>query len=397
VLQHLIKRLTLYNNDIRCETLKRALVSTQLKGHLMMRAFLTVLIAFALTGTVAASQQLADANDRVEQAFQSLMGSYDQQNGSWRGEGWWNDAVSVTMTADWAKASQSDYRAKDVLQTTFINAQREHVAGQPIHHDFLNKFYDDEGWWALAWIDAYDATHRPEYLATAKFIFADMQGGWDDTCGGGLWWNKKRVYKNAIANELFLSVAARLAQHSDGAARAMYLDWAQREWIWFRGSGLINHDNLINDGLTQTCENNRRQTWTYNQGVVLGGLVALSELENNPELIREANSIAHAALGRLTDSDGILHEPGGPGCGGDGVSFKGIFVRNLTTLALRSPDPAYDQFLMKNANAVWNKARAADGGFSCSWAGPPRDDGSAATTSAMAPLFGNMQVQAEEK
>ena len=78
------------------------------------------------------------------------------------------------------------------------------------------------------------------YLATSKAIFADMTTGWDDTCGGGIWWRKDRHYKNAIANELFLSVAAKLALHTKGKERAGYLDWAEREWTWFAQTGMIN-------------------------------------------------------------------------------------------------------------------------------------------------------------
>jgi predicted alpha-1,6-mannanase (GH76 family) len=62
----------------------------------------------------------------------------------------------------------------------------------------LNRFYDDEGWWALAWIDAYDWTQNPDYLNTAQAIFTDMTGGWDDVCGGGIWWSKDRTYTGVV-------------------------------------------------------------------------------------------------------------------------------------------------------------------------------------------------------
>jgi predicted alpha-1,6-mannanase (GH76 family) len=99
----------------------------------------------------------------------------------------------------------------------------------------------------------------------AESIFADMAASWDGTCGGGIWWSKDRTYKNATANELFLSTAAHLANR-DSAGRLGYLDWANREWMWLVKSGTINAQSLVNDGLridggqtsAGTCTNNGR-------------------------------------------------------------------------------------------------------------------------------------------
>jgi predicted alpha-1,6-mannanase (GH76 family) len=115
-----------------------------------------------------------------------------------------------------------------------------------------------------------------------------MAGQWDTTtCGGGIWWSKTNggTYKNAIANELFLSVAASLANRvADPAQKAQYLAWAHQEWQWFQATGMINPQHLVNDGLTSTnpkaCTNNGQATWSYNQGVILGGLVELSKADH---------------------------------------------------------------------------------------------------------------------
>jgi len=56
-----------------------------------------------------------------------------------------------------------------------------------------------------------------------------------------VWWTRAKRYKNAIPNELFLLIAGRLHQRTIGSGRGedIYLDWALREWQWFRASGLI--------------------------------------------------------------------------------------------------------------------------------------------------------------
>jgi predicted alpha-1,6-mannanase (GH76 family) len=268
----------------------------------------------------------------VRSAVNRLQEWYDPATGLWNTTGWWNAANALTVVVDFSRATHSqDYQR--VLDPTYTARRTK---------GFLNDFYDDEGWWALAWIDAWDLTRQPQYLTTAQGIFNDMEGGWDETCGGGIWWSRKRTYKNAIANELFLSVAAHLANRtSDAAQRAGDLEWARREWAWFRQSGMIERDHLISDGLGHDCRDNHARKWTYNQGVILGGLAELSRQPGEHGVMRKADKIARAAMHGLVDGHGILHDACEPHCGGDGTQFKGIFIRNLLTLEERKPKPAY--------------------------------------------------------
>ena len=128
---------------------------------------------------------------------------YTQSTGLYQTTGWWNSANALTMLADYSLVAHTAS-----YTTVFSNSFQQ---AQKTNSGFLNNYYDDEGWWALAWIAAYDLTHTQQYLDMASSIFTDMSGGWDSTCGGGIWWSKDKTYKNAIANELFLSVAAHLA------------------------------------------------------------------------------------------------------------------------------------------------------------------------------------------
>jgi predicted alpha-1,6-mannanase (GH76 family) len=221
-------------------------------------------------------------------------------------------------------------------------------------------------------VAAYDLTRDRRYLETAQAIFAHNQGGWDGTCGGGLWWNTSRNYKNAITSELFLALAARLAQRAtDEREHREYLDWARRTWDWLHASGMIGPSGLVNDGLTAGCASNGDTTWTYNQGVVLGGLAALCELTGDQGYLRAGMSIADAALMGLTSPAGILTEPcEQAGCDGDQTQFKGIFVRNLHEFHTLSGKPAYRAFILANAASVWRNARNPDDQFGMCWAGP---------------------------
>lgn len=352
--------------------------------HMMLSRFVVrfcsivclMVLGLALPTFSLAQDAAASKIDRVQRGTAALLKLYNRQTGLFDTTGWWNSANSITVLDD---ASGLGHRKQfaPVFANTFVQAQTKFSG-------FLNEYYDDEGWWALAWVGAYDRTHDKSYLKMAQSIFADMSGGWDDHCGGGIWWSKERKYKNAIANELFLSVAATLALHSKGAERQRYLDWATREWAWFHASGMINGESLVNDGLDSACHNNHEATWSYNQGVILGGLVGLDRLTHDASLLQTAHAIAAAAIDHLTGVDGVLRDHCEPKCGGGDVpQFKGIFARNLIQLQKAAPDPQYVKFLNTNADAVWMKARAADDRFSLVWSGPANAGDAATLTSAL--------------
>jgi len=302
-----------------------------------------------------------DYRARAAAGIRALQRWYVRPAGRWETTGWWNAANALTAVIRYMRHT-GDLSHLEIIETTFAAAQLEHAG-------FIDGYFDDNGWWALAWVAAYDLTGESRYLGAARTIFAHNQDGWDGTCGGGLWWNQDRQYKNAITNELFLTLAARLHQRTPGDQD--YRAWALRAWQWLSASGLIGPGGLVNDGLTAACANNGGTTWTYNQGVILGGLAALYQITDDRAYLREGEIIADAALGALTDPAGILTEPCEPsGCDGDQTQFKGIFVRYLHELCQHSDRPAYRAFILANADSVWDNARNAADQFGLRWAGP---------------------------
>jgi predicted alpha-1,6-mannanase (GH76 family) len=307
-----------------------------------------------------------------------LRGWYSRRTGLWRTAGWWNSANAVTAVIRYTQGT-GDRAHLDVIGNTFTRAQRGIGKLTRRRRGFINEYFDDNLWWALAWVAASDLTtfeqhgehHSERYRAAAQAIFDHSLTGWDEVCRGGLWWNDKRDYKNAITNELFLTLAALLAIRVPGQPR--YRDWAVREWEWLYGSGMIGPSGLVNDGLTAACQNNGQTTWTYNQGVILGGLAALHELTGDAAYLSEGERTADAAVRELTGADGVLAEPGeaeaGPG-DGDMPQFKGIFARYLSDFARHRGKPEYEAFFRNNADSILASDRNAAGQYGLHWAGP---------------------------
>jgi predicted alpha-1,6-mannanase (GH76 family) len=349
------------------------------------------------------------ASTQAQVAFNTLQTWYNTGSGLWSTTGWWNSANCLTVVGDLAAIDTSVLAtAQTVFSNTFVQAQKSNqqlfksidtsfnmqslygpsfpvnveVPAMTDTKGFLNDYYDDEGWWALGWIQAYDVTKNAQYLSTAQSIFADMAAGATTPCAGGsIWWDKKHTYVNAIANELYLSVAAHLANRVPG--NKTYLTTAQNQWTWFKNSGMINSKNTINDGLTSACKTNGGTVWSYNQGVILGGLVELSQASGDKTLLTTASTIATAAIGALSDSNGILHDPCEPNCGADGAQFKGIFMRNLQILQKAAPNAAYSKFIGANAASIWAYDRdTSTNKLSVNWAGPFVQTANASTHSS---------------
>ncbi len=300
---------------------------------------------------------------------------YNVSTGLWDTTQWWNSANALGTTIEASRLTD-----RIAYQTNIFQTFEKQKAS-----NFLNPwFYDDEGWWALTWIKAYDTTGERRYLDMAKTIFKDMTQGWDSTCGGGVWWHKRRQYKNAITNELFLSVAAKLHLRTpNDSGSDSYLNWAKRGWTWFKNSGLLNQQNLVNDGLDDHCKNNGKTLWTYNHGVILDGLVDLYKSTNDESLLIQAQAIADAAIATLAPN-GILRESCEPAdCGDDGPQFKGIFIRNLYSLYQVTNKQAYRKFILKNGDSIWLKNRNSDNQLGLSWAGPFDRADAARQSSAM--------------
>jgi predicted alpha-1,6-mannanase (GH76 family) len=358
--------------------------------RLLLFGYIAALIASRLLAQATPSSPAADPYDQhAALAVQTLETWYDLDTGLYKTTGWWNSANAITALADYATVAQS--RDYDFVFSNTLSLAQKTSPG------FINRYYDDEGWWALAWLDVYAITHDRRYLDAAKFIFTDMTYGWDSTCSGGIWWSKDRNYKNAIANELFLSVAAELANAtSDAHERSAYLNWATREWSWFSHSGMINKDHLVNDGLTASCENNQKTTWTYNQGVILGGLAALHKANHDPVALTEARAIAAAAIAHLTDAQGILHDTCEPKCGADGTQFKGIFVRNLRALDAVDRQSQYSSFVRTNADSIWSQVHPPDYHLGEVWAAPFAAADASTQSSAIDVLVAAAQMSKRE-
>jgi len=76
---------------------------------------------------------------------------------------------------------------------------------------FLNIYYDDMEWNALAMLRAYNATGEIKFKEAVDEVWEDIKTGWNTNAGGGISWRKDMPYsKNACSNGPAAILAARM-------------------------------------------------------------------------------------------------------------------------------------------------------------------------------------------
>lgn len=313
---------------------------------------------------------ITTANLLVNKYYDGSTGQFDTL--------WWNSAITHTALADLSAllGGTSTVGSHDIFPM-WDDLYTKHVGSTSVsNQNFLNPYYDDEGWWALFWIAAYDLTGISKYLSLAESIAADMHNT-GQACGGGIWWSKSKSVVATIENVLLMSVAAHLANRVPGSAD-MYKGWADASWVFLQNSGEYNGNTFLLGGNTDTstCKlvaGTNNIPSTYQQGVLIGALVELATAHKDGGYIDVAKSVAHVSI---TNSDfynaqlGTMHEPLG-GFDNDSAQFKGILARNLMILNRAHPDINYLNIITKSADSIWANARNADGTIIVLWDGNP--------------------------
>ncbi|MCW3093827.1 MAG: glycoside hydrolase family 76 [Ferruginibacter sp.] len=245
---------------------------------------------------------------------------YNQDNNGNKGFNYWWNAHALDVLVDGYN------RTKDNAYTLKMDALLDGMYKKN-GNKYLNNFYDDMEWMALACLRAYDATKDVKYKNTAELLWLNIKTGWTSVNGGGIMWEKNSPSsKNACSNGPAIILAVRLYKLN---AVKDDLDWAKKIYAWQRQNLVESARGVVWDGYNNF---NETSLYTYNQGTWLGGALELYTITNDIQQLNDAVRNTNYVINDASKFSlaGILRGENT----GDGGLFKGIFIRYLTQLVI---------------------------------------------------------------
>lgn len=292
------------------------------------------------------------STDNLLSKFFNPSGNYFNEKNNNTNFHYWPQAHALDVLVD-AYLRTGDEGYKAYMDKWFTGVKQKNG------DTFINEFYDDMEWNALAMLRAYDATGDVKYKDAVDLLWTDIKGGWNTTMGGGIAWRKAMpYYKNTPANGPAAILAARLYTRFNDPAD---LDWSKKIYAWLKQTLYNSSSGWVYDGINSDNDGKRNESWkfTYNQGTFIGAAVELFNITNEAGYLNDAIKAANFTLSdnTLTNfNDNLLRDEGG----GDGGLFKGVFVRYFTQLIvtdgmLSSDKTRYINYLKHNAQTLWNE------------------------------------------
>ncbi|MBC9929168.1 glycoside hydrolase family 76 protein [Chitinophaga qingshengii] len=208
-----------------------------------------------------------------------------------------------------------------------------------------DRYYDDNQWIGIAYLDAWARTKQRSYLDKGTEIYRFMMTGYDTISGGGLYWKEgdKRT-KNTCSNGPGILLALQLYEATQ---RKDYLDTALLLYQW-TNRHLRNADGVYWDAI-KPQQNNRidSATYTYNSGTMLEANVKLYRITKQPQYLKEAQQIAAGAYQHFY-REGRFHSS---------YWFNAVLLRGYLALYKEDKVRKYVDAMQAYADKVWEEDR----------------------------------------
>jgi Glycosyl hydrolase family 76 len=237
-------------------------------------------------------------------------------------------------------------------------------------------WFDDNGWWGIAFVEAYRATGTARYLTDAeRALHYVASAGWDPN-GGGIWWNTEHPYKSGPALAADTLLAALIYQQSHSA---FALGQARKLIAWANTSGFSSADGLYADSSMSSTPVD------YVEAPLIYAQALLCHLTSTPSECQRAEQLKATALDRF----GYLLD--------FAPQYDAIYLQWMLALYALEGDRTLYALAADNARDAQTRAANSQGLYLLSWNGETlpaidAEPGMLQTQSATTSLFAWLAV-----
>lgn len=217
-----------------------------------------------------------------------------------------------------------------------------------------DRFYDDNIWLALDFVDLYSATGNKKWLDKSLEIWKFIESGRDSKLGDGIYWcEQKKGSKNTCSNAPAAVLALKLYKATGNKKYLMagtdLYDWTKAN-LQDPADGLY-FDNKSLDGKVQ------KHKFAYNSGQMLQAAALLYDITRKPEYLAEAQRLSKACYDHFFSVND--KNPIGPKKfinKGD-IWFTAIMMRGFIELYRIDGNYEYVDAFIQNLDYAWRNLR----------------------------------------
>jgi len=172
-----------------------------------------------------------------------------------------------------------------------------------------DKYYDDNAWMVITFLEAYQLTGESRYLKRATETLDFVMSGWDDEAGGGIWWHEKHKdgSKNTCANAPAAVGCFMLAKYLDAKSAQKRITDGGKIVAWTTKT-LRGSNGLFGDAITVATGQVNGGQLTYNSALMLRAYLRVYTCTREDLYLDEAIVMGKAAKGMLDEKTGAYRD-----------------------------------------------------------------------------------------
>jgi uncharacterized protein YyaL (SSP411 family) len=232
----------------------------------------------------------------------------------------------------------------------------------PVKFEKSDRYYDDNGLVGIDYIDAYDVSKNPHYLAKAKEVFTFIKSGWSDDFGGGVSWLEGiRDQKPACSNGKATVLALKLYQSTKDK---QYLEKGNLFYNWMMTHLEDSTLHIIWNSLSTVNGKPDKAFYTYNTGTMIQSSVRLYRITGEKQYLNNARRLAEGSYRYFVKKSekGFMYI-------NDLSWFNVVLFRGYQELYDVDHNSKYVDAIISGADWAWENARDEAGLIYKDWTG----------------------------